>query len=167
MSPAPWHWLALGGALLVAEALTPGVAFLWLALAAAATAGLAWLVPSSGWQAQVLGFALAAVASVGCWSWWRRRWPAQAADPGLNRRAKSYVGSRAVLVAGIDTGHGRVRVGDTTWAAAGPRLPEGTPVRIVGSRGAVLLVAPLAPTGAGSDGGAAASDDARGSPRPG
>jgi membrane protein implicated in regulation of membrane protease activity len=166
VSPAPWHWLALGGALLVAEALTPGVAFLWLALAAAAAAGLAWLASASGWQAQVLGFALAAVASAGCWSLWRRRWPARAADPGLNRRGKSYVGSRAVLVATIDTGHGRVRVGDTTWAAAGPRLPEGTPVRIVGARGAVLLVAPRASAGAAAPPSGAPAG-ARGSPRQG
>jgi inner membrane protein len=140
VSPASWHWLALAGALLPVEALTPGFAFLWLALAlaaaATATAGFAWLLPSSGWQPQVLSFALAAVASVGCWSWWRRRRPARAADPGLNRRARSYAGSEAVVVAGIGAGHGRVKVGDPSWAAARPRLPESTPVRIVGARGA-------------------------------
>ena len=34
MTPTFWHWFALGGGLLLLEMLTPGVVFLWLALAA-------------------------------------------------------------------------------------------------------------------------------------
>jgi inner membrane protein len=143
VSPAFWHWLALGGALLLLETLTPGFTFLWLALAASLTGALLWAAPALPWQAQLGSFALGAVASVGAWFWWRRRQPDQAADPVLNRRAQSYVGGQGVLAVAIGAGHGRVRIADTTWPAAGPPLAEDTPVRIVGASGPVLLVEPV------------------------
>jgi membrane protein implicated in regulation of membrane protease activity len=139
-----WHWLALGGGLLLLEMLTPGVVFLWLALAAGLTGALLWLTPTLGWQAQLVTFAVTAVASVGLSFRWRRRMPAAGGDPGLNRRALAYVGTEAKLVGSIGPGHGRVRIADSTWLADGPELPAGSRVRVVGVRGAVLLVEPVA-----------------------
>lgn len=143
MTLAAWHWLALGGILLLLEAFTISFSFLWLAVAAALTGAIAWLLPGLPWQAQALAFAAFAVVAVGGWRWWRRRSPPRPVDPGLNRRAASYVGSEAVLVAGIGPGHGRVRVGDGTWLAQGPPLPAGARVRVVGAEGTVLRVAPI------------------------
>ena len=140
MTPTFWHWLALGGGLLLLEMLTPGVVFLWLALAAGLTAAVLWLVPTLGWQAQVLSFAAAAVVTVGLSFRWRRRMPAAGGDPALNRRALAYVGTEAKLVKAIGPGNGRVRIADSTWLADGPELPVGSRVRVVGARGAVLLV---------------------------
>jgi membrane protein implicated in regulation of membrane protease activity len=150
MSPTFWHWFALAGILLLLEVATPGVVFLWLAVAAGVAGALLWLAPGLPWQAQVLAFAGAAVVTVGLSFWWRRRLPATGGDSGLNRRAHAYVGTEAELVGAIGAGHGRVRIADSTWAAAGPELPAGTRVRIVGARGAVLLVAPVAGTGDGA-----------------
>jgi hypothetical protein len=150
MTPTFWHWLALGGGLLLLEMLTPGAVFLWLALAAGLTGAVLWLVPALGWQAQVLCFAAAAVASVGLSFRWRRRLPVAAGDPGLNRRALAYLGTEARLVRAIGPGHGRVRIADTTWLADGPELPVGSRVRVVGARGAVLLVVPVAAPDAGA-----------------
>ena len=45
MTPTFWHWFALGGGLLLLEMLTPGVVFLWLALAAGIAGALLWLAP--------------------------------------------------------------------------------------------------------------------------
>jgi hypothetical protein len=137
-----WSWLALAGLLLLLEAFTPGFAFLWLALSAALTGLVLWVWPSLAWQAQVVAFAGLAVASVAAWQVWRRRHPATGGDPTLNRRTAGLVGAEAVLVAPTGVGHGRVRVGDTTWLAEGPSLAAGARVRIVGARGSVLLVAP-------------------------
>ena len=123
MTPTVWHWFALGGALLLLELATPGFVFLWLALAAGLTGILLALFPGLTWQIQVLGFAVAAVVSVGLAFWWRRRLPPAAGDPSLNRRALTYVGTEAELVASIGPGHGRVRIADSTWSAAGPELP--------------------------------------------
>ena len=144
MTPTFWHWFALGGGLLLLEMLTPGVVFLWLALAAAITGALLWLAPGLTWQMQVLSFAVAAVVTVGLSFRWRRRMPAAGGDPKLNRRALAYVGIEAKLVNAIGPGHGRVQIADSTWLAAGPELPAGSRVRVVGARGAVLLVEPVA-----------------------
>ena len=61
-------------------------------------------------------------------------------EPDLNRRGSQYVGRVVALDSAIETGRGRVRLGDTVWTVEGPDLPESTPVRIVGSDGAVLRV---------------------------
>jgi hypothetical protein len=147
MSLTFWHWLALGGGLLLLEMLTPGVVFLWLALAAGLTGLLLLAAPGLSWQLQVLGFAVAAVVTVGLSFRWRRRMPQAGGDPGLNRRALAHVGSEVELVEAIGVGHGRVRIADSTWPAAGPELPAGSRVRIVGARGAVLQVEPVAGAG--------------------
>ena len=144
MTPTFWHWFALGGGLLLLEMLTPGVVFLWLALAAGIAGALLWLAQGLTWQMQVLSFAVAAVVTVGLSFRWRRRMPAAGGDPKLNRRALAYVGMEAKLVNAIGPGHGRVQIADSTWLAAGPELPAGSRVRVVGARGAVLLVEPVA-----------------------
>lgn len=143
MTPTFWHWLALGGGLLLLEMLTPGVVFLWLALAAGLAGALLWLLPTLTWQLQVLSFAVAAVVTVGLSFHLRRRMPAAGGDPKLNRRALAYVGTEAKLVNAIGPGHGRVQIADSTWLASGPELPAGSRVRVVGARGAVLLVVPV------------------------
>lgn len=135
-----WVWLALAGLFLVVEMLTPGFAFLWLAVSAGFVGVLLWLQPALAWQVQVLLFAAVAVASVGTWQWWRRRVPDRSGDPTLNRRAESYLGAEATLLEPTGNGHGRVRIADTTWLADGPPLAAGARVRIVGARGSVLLV---------------------------
>lgn len=61
-------------------------------------------------------------------------------DPDLNRRGKQYSGRVVPLVEAIETGRGRVRLGDTVWTVEGPDLPAGAMVRIVGSDGVVLRV---------------------------
>ena len=142
-----WHWLALGGLLLLLEVFTPGFVFIWLgagrrpdrhrSLAGAgdrlAGAG-ADLRRRGGGQRGGLLLLAAAVSASG-------RRPA-AEQPGA-----SYVGTEAELVGAIGPGHGRVRIADSTWPAAGPELPAGTRVRIIGARGAVLLVMPVAGDG--------------------
>ena len=61
-------------------------------------------------------------------------------DPDLNRRGTQYIGRVVPLFEAIETGRGRVRLGDTVWTVEGPELPQGTRVRIVGCDGAVLQV---------------------------
>lgn len=139
-----WHWLGLGGLLLLLEILTtPGFVFMWLAIAAALTGAALWLVPQLIWQLQLLLFAAAALASVGAWFAWRRSRAPTGPGSGLNNRALALVGTEAVLVQAIGPGNGRIRVGDSTWLASGPDLPAGIRVQIVGARGAVLLVEPV------------------------
>jgi membrane protein implicated in regulation of membrane protease activity len=48
-----------------------------------------------------------------------------------------------VVEQAIENGRGRVRVGDTLWSAEGPDAPAGTRVTVTGSKGTVLVVAPM------------------------
>ncbi len=144
MSFEPWHWLLLGGALIVIEALAPGFVALWLGIAAVLTGGVAWLLPSLGWQAQILVFAILAAAAIYGWLAWRRRFPQRTDQPSLNRRGDALVGERLLLVEPIRQGRGRVRAADTSWAVRGPDLPVGSVVRVTGAEGAVLVVEPAA-----------------------
>ena len=137
-----WFWLSLGLLLGVAEMLLPGFFLIWLAIAAIVTGLLAFLVPI-GMATQVGIFALLAVASV----YAARRWlvsnPIESDDPMLNDRSARMVGETVTVVDAIDGGEGRVKVGDSVWAARGPDAPTGARVRITGCRGSTLTVEAL------------------------
>lgn len=137
-----WSWLVLGGVLLLLEAVTPGVAMIWLAISAGLTGLVVLIEPALPWQWQLVLFSGCSLASVAGWLWYRHRHPPRDGDPNLNQRSRSYVGQEAVLTVATGLGHGRVRVADGSWPADGPALPAGSRVRIVGARGAVLLVEP-------------------------
>jgi membrane protein implicated in regulation of membrane protease activity len=139
-----WHWWALGGVLLIVEALVAGFVFLWLGIAAGLVGALLWLWPGIGPNLQVLTFALLSVASVVGWRRWRNAHPAQSDQPNLNRRGAQYVGRQVALAEPIINGRGRVKLGDAGWAVAGPDLPAGATVEVVGADGTVLEVRPVA-----------------------
>ena len=140
------HWLWLLGAIVlgIAELIVPGVFLIWLAAAAAIT-GFITLIFGLPMAFQFLLFALLALASV----WFGRRWytnnPVESSDPLLNDRAARLIGETLVLVAPIENGRGRVRVGDGVWQCKGPDAEEGTRVRVVGAEGSCLRVEPIAP----------------------
>ena len=54
------------------------------------------------------------------------------------------VGEIALVVQPIESGSGRVKVGDSEWIARGPDTAVGQRVRISGNDGAILLVEPIA-----------------------
>ncbi|MFZ5791542.1 MAG: NfeD family protein [Pseudomonadota bacterium] len=135
-----WHWWVLALLLIVIEILAPGTFFLWLGVAAGLVGLLALLVPSMGWQLQVLIFALLAVAAIYAGRAWLKRHPIETADTGLNRRADALVGQVYELAEAIRAGRGAVKVGDTVWRAEGPDLPAGSRVRVTGVSGTTLKV---------------------------
>ncbi|MBF0372853.1 MAG: NfeD family protein [Alphaproteobacteria bacterium] len=136
-----WHWLILAVLLVGAEILAPGIFLIWLGVGAGLTGILAFLLPDLAWQAQGLIFAvLGLVATLT-----GRRLYGPTADevsdhPDLNRRGDQHLGRTYRLSAPIVNGSGRMKVGDTTWKVAGPDLPEGASVKVVGVDGIVLLV---------------------------
>ena len=54
------------------------------------------------------------------------------------------VGEIALVVQPIESGSGRVKVGDSEWIARGPDTAVGERMRISGNDGAILLVEPIA-----------------------
>lgn len=135
-----WHWWVLAVVLLALEVAAPGTFFLWLAIAAGAVGLILLVAPSMIWQIQVLLFAVGGIAAVIAWRAYARRHPQTSDDPTLNRRGEQYVGQVFHLSEPIRDGRGRMKVADTIWRVAGPDLPAGARVRVVGVEGTVLKV---------------------------
>lgn len=142
---ALWHWWALGGLLVIVEAFAPGFMFLWFGAAAGLVGLVLALWPGLGLSFQLLIYAgLLLLCCVG-WRWYQRVRPVVTDQPDLNRRGAQYLGRRFSLVAPIVNGRGRIKVGDSSWAVAGPELPAGRIVEVTGADGAVLQVRAAAP----------------------
>jgi membrane protein implicated in regulation of membrane protease activity len=146
-------WVAAGLALLIAEMLLPGVFMMWLGLAACG-AGLLTLIFQSGvfqsgisqfdgfrfgFEAQVVSFGVLAVValSIGL----RLQQPRQI----IHTEREGLIGrpATALVFHGRD---GRVRLGDTDWAARVPAdisPPDpGTRLRVAQVEGTTLIVRP-------------------------
>ena len=140
---AHWVWITLGLVLAGTEMLVPGAYLNWLALAAIATGVLTALVEPS-LPMQIVDFvALSLIAVFSARRFLQGR-PLEGPDPLLNRRGAQMVGQSALVVQAIAHGQGRVRLGDGEWLAEGPDMGTGQRVRVVATRGTVLLVEPLA-----------------------
>ena len=137
-----WIWLLGAIALGIAELIVPGVFLIWLAAAAAAT-GLLTLAFGIDLPFQFATFALLAIAAVYSGRRWYVNNPMPSADPLLNDRAARLVGRTVVVVAAIENGEGRVKVGDSVWSCRGADCAEGSRVRIIGADGSCLKVEPL------------------------
>jgi membrane protein implicated in regulation of membrane protease activity len=116
--------------------------------AATAATGLLTLAFGIDLPFQFATFALLAIAAVYSGRRWYLANPMPSADPMLNDRAARLVGRTVTVVAAIDNGEGRVRVGDGVWSCRGPDCAEGTKVRITGADGSCLKVEPVEPAAA-------------------
>jgi membrane protein implicated in regulation of membrane protease activity len=136
-----WIWWTIAAVLLALELLAPGVAFIWLGLAAAAMGFLAFLLPGVPWQAEVAMFAaLAAGAVYFVRPWAREETVEDDAALHLNRRMDGYIGRTFELPAAIENGDGHLIIDDTRWRVRGPDLKRGQPVRVTGVDGLTLIV---------------------------
>ena len=138
---AHWWWLLLAALLALVEIVSPGIFSIWIAAAAALT-GLAVMTFDVPVVFQFALFALLAIASVAVGRRWYERFPVESEDPKLNDRTARLIGQTVTVVAAIEGGEGRVRVGDSVWPARGPDTAEGARVRIVAAEGACLRVTP-------------------------
>tara|TARA_B100001179_G_scaffold180151_1_gene135502 strand:+ start:6323 stop:6811 length:489 start_codon:yes stop_codon:yes gene_type:complete len=138
-----WVWFAIGLALAALELLAPGVYLIWLAAAALITGGLSFLF-GFGWPLEIVSFVSLALITVYSARRYLRDQPIVSSDPLLNQRGGRMVGETALVVQPIESGSGRVKVGDSEWIARGPDIAAGQRVRISGNDGAILLVEPIA-----------------------
>ena len=134
-----WSWLIAGLVLLGLELLLPGGVFVWLGIAAMITALVSFAFPLD-WPREFGLFGILGILAIVFWLRVIRLRGNRTDRPLLNRRAERFVGQEAVLDEPITDGYGRVPLGDTVWRIAGPDLPAGRRVRIVGHEGAVLKV---------------------------
>lgn len=135
-------WGVLAIALAITEMVLPGVFLIWLAVAAALTAGLASLLPISE-TFQLLAFAIFSALSVSGGRLWYLARPVEGNDPLLNDRAARMIGRKVVVVEAIAHGEGRVGVDDGSWQANGPDAEVGTHMVVTAASGSVLTVTHL------------------------
>ena len=120
-----WHWWIVAVVFIVLEMLAPGIAFLWLSIAAALVGAVLLAAPQFSWEYQLALFAILSVISMVCGRLWLRKHPTVSDRPDLNMRGAQYIGRRFELVEPIVNGIGKVRVGDTQWRVSGNDMPPG------------------------------------------
>ena len=135
-----WHWLVLAAVLAAIEAVLPGIFFIWFGLAAGLTGLIMLVIPGLGWGPDVAIFLVLAVACVAIGRAVMHRGASKSADPALNRRGERYVGRRFTVETPIVNGRGAIKVDDSIWRAAGPDMPAGRQVKVVGVDGSILKV---------------------------
>jgi membrane protein implicated in regulation of membrane protease activity len=139
LSLGSWNWFILAAVLLLLEVLAPGTFMLWLGLSAILVGAISLAVIWS-WQAQVIAFAVFAVASIPAWRYFARKVEKPVDRPFLNRRVEGYIGREFTLDKPIVGGVGTIHIDDTVWRVKGPDCPAGSRVRIARAEGADLLV---------------------------
>lgn len=138
-----WAWFVAAALFLLLELMLPGVFFIWLALAGAAT-GIADYLLDLPWQAELLLFAaLSVVAVLAGRRVYRGSGMEPVDNPHLNRRQMGYVGRSFTLHQPISDGRGKLTIEDTVWEIEGPDLPAGARVKVTAVKGMSLVVAPL------------------------
>jgi inner membrane protein len=138
-----WVWFVAAGILLLLELVSPGVFFLWLAIAAALT-GFTDTLYGLPWQAELLVFAALSVVSVVAG---RKFYGGPANEPEdnpyLNRRQLGYIGRSFTLTQPIVNGRGKLTIEDTVWEVEGPDMAAGTRVKVTAVKDMNLIVTPL------------------------
>ena len=135
-----WHWLILGGVLLLVEVAVAGFFFLWLAIAAAITGLVLLLFPGLDWQYQLMLFSGLSVISIAAFRRYQRSNPVATDQPTLNRRGEQYIGRSFTLEQPISNNIGVIRVDDSTWRISGTDLPAGATIKVVAADGVILKV---------------------------
>ncbi len=135
-----WHWLILGGVLLIIEVIAPSFFFLWLSIAAAITGLVLLAIPNLGWEYQLLVFSGLSIVSITALRRYQRSRKSLTDQPTLNRRGEQYIGRTFTLTEPIINNNGVIRVDDSTWRINGDDLPAGSTVKVVGADGVILQV---------------------------
>ncbi|MFO0991003.1 MAG: NfeD family protein [Hyphomicrobiales bacterium] len=138
-----WTWWIVAGLLLLAELTSPGIFFIWLAIAAGAV-GIIVFFADIGWQLQIALWAILSVVFVMIAKpWLKRRNAIETDQPNLNRRMLNYIGRSYVLDEPIVNGQGRVKIEDTLWQVSGADTPKGGWVRLTRVDGLQFIVEPV------------------------
>ena len=136
-----WYWWILAAVLLVLELSSLTFYLLWIAIGAAITGIVKWLLPELNTEWQLVMFALWSVLSAYLWYRYNKNRPLSKEQQTLNRRASQYIGQVFTLEAAIVNGQGKARVGDSPWlVVCDEALPAGAAVKVIAEEGAALRV---------------------------
>jgi hypothetical protein len=138
-----WHWWVFAIVLVILEVFSPGAFFMWMGVASGMTGLALLLFPEMSWQVQFILFAASSIAAILIGRTFFNRRSSNTDDPTLSQLEKELTGNVYEVEKAIINGSGRVKVGESTWKAQGPDVAAGESVKVVGVKGAVLLVEPV------------------------
>ncbi len=139
MSVGPWSWLILGCILLGLEVLLPGTFMLWFGVAAIVTGVVSFLAPI-GLEVQLIIFAVASLISVLIGRKLYSSNEIASDQPLLHKRGAQLIGQSFKVTRAIESGKGKVKVGDSEWMVKGEDAELGTIVKVVALDGNTLIV---------------------------
>ena len=131
-------WWVIGIVLVIGEVVLPGTFLIWFAFAAFGV-GLIGLVVDLSGMSQVVVFGLLSFASLSLGYLMRKR-RGDPEVPAFADRTQAYMGKTYTVVEAIENGQGKIQVGDSVWLAEGEDCPVGGSVKVIDSRGNVLLI---------------------------
>ena len=136
-----WYWWVLSVGFLVLEIIVTGFFFLWLSVAAFIVGLEFLLIPSTRFDVQLFLFSVLAVSSIMGWRYYAHHQKQEQTDhPFLNKRGAQYIGRTFNLVAPIENGHGKIKIGDSLWLVQGEDCPLGSKVKVLAVKGTVFEV---------------------------
>ncbi|MFI3190384.1 hypothetical protein BCS42_10025 [Crenothrix sp. D3] len=135
-----WYWWVLAVVCLVIEILVPAFFFLWMSVAGLITGIIAWLIPSTSTDVQILIFSVLTVMTITAWRIFGKKYVIETDQPLLNRRGSQYVGRVFNLHEAIENGEGKIKVDDTIWKVHGEDCDIHSKVKVIASRGTVFDV---------------------------
>ena len=131
-------WWVIGIVLVIGEVVLPGTFLIWFAFAAFGVGLIGVVVDLSGMN-QVVVFGLLSFASLSLGYLMRKR-RGDPEVPAFADRTQAYMGKTYTGVEAIENGQGKIQVGDSVWLAEGEDCPVGGSVKVIDSRGNVLLI---------------------------
>ena len=131
-------WWVIGIVLVIGEVVLPGTFLIWFAFAAFGVGLIGVVVDLSGMN-QVVVFGLLSFASLSLGYLMRKR-RGDPEVPAFADRTQAYMGKTYTVVEAIENGQGKIQVGDSVWLAEGEDCPVGGSVKVIDSRGTVLLI---------------------------
>lgn len=131
-------WWVIGIVLVIGEVVLPGTFLIWFAFAAFGVGLIGAVVDLSGMN-QVVVFGLLSFASLSLGYLMRKR-RGDPEVPAFADRTQAYMGKTYTVVVAIENGQGKIQVGDSVWLAEGEDCPIGGSVKVIDSRGNVLLI---------------------------
>jgi membrane protein implicated in regulation of membrane protease activity len=138
-----WHWWVFAIVLVIFEVFSPGAFFMWLGAAAGATGLVLLILPEMSWEIQFIIFAATSIIAILVGRTFFGRKSVNTDDPTLSQLEKELTGNTYEVEKAIRNGSGRIKVGESTWKAQGPDCEAGKSVKVIGVKGAVLLVEPV------------------------
>lgn len=141
----PWHWVALGAALIGLEILVPGTLLMWFGIAGIVTGAVLFFV-DMGFALQILVFAVLSVVAI----FGVRKVASNFLDNDdaeaehLNQRGANMVGRQVTITEPVVNGAGAAKFGDSRWSVrCDSALEVGATAIIVRVDGATLHVEPV------------------------